>query len=182
MRGLGRRLSEAHTLNFRHQDGILDLIRRDGSVDHLPFGDLALSDWGFVYERCVGDALSNDGWSIEYRGLSKGYRDGGLDLKLTRDHETVYAQCKYMSRNRLGKQAVEHILYKASAGLMREYAGEKLNFWLVIPSIEMAFTSKLREGKRVFPVADHFMFHNNTQNYCRLQIREIDVPDLSRVA
>lgn len=45
----------------------------------------------------VGGLLENDGWRVNYHGIKKGRRDGGVDLICEKDGATALIQCKYKS-------------------------------------------------------------------------------------
>lgn len=49
---------------------------------------------GDNYEKQVGSYFENQGYSVEYRGLIYGKKDGGIDLIAKKEKETLLIQCK----------------------------------------------------------------------------------------
>lgn len=178
---LRRDLLSARYLEFDCDSKALTLIDSSGASDTLPYATISPGGWGYVYERWVGQHLFDNGWEVVYRGLELGVRDGGLDLELKKGDSKVYAQCKLTKKKKIGKMQAEHILYEASSGLMREYSGAKMKFWLIVPSIEMAFGRKVIKGKSSFPIAEYILSKNELQDYCSLEIRELSNEHILRV-
>lgn len=99
------------------------------------------SDKGFLYEKYVGMFYESKGYSVEYRGLEKGFFDGGIDLIVSNENEVLYIQCKFKT---ITKSALENILYKASSLLFedaKKYSSkdivknrQKTQFRIAIPS------------------------------------------------
>ncbi|MCV2884350.1 restriction endonuclease [Aestuariibacter sp. AA17] len=142
----------------------------------IRYADLKPSDWGYIYEKYVSQSLAEDGYTVAEHGLEKGFNDGGIDLIAEKGGESIFIQCKYAYSSKFSRQKIEWILYKASSYLAKVYTGEKLNFWLVIPSLNKAFSSrKNKSGKKVYPMAEYFLSHNFTQSKVRLCIKEIDM-------
>lgn len=181
MQGLAKRL-KAGRLSASFATGV-EIIDESGAViEQIAPDTLAISDWGIVYERWVGLELEREGWEIDYRGLSLGWSDQGIDLIATRDSVTRYLQCKFLTRT-LGKQQIEELLYKASGFLTKQELVKGDVFELVVPSIEAAFP--LRRKKNKPPQQNwlkaRFLSHNHTQNRIRLSITEIPMDLGSRV-
>jgi hypothetical protein len=84
MKGLGRRLRSGR-MTIDAINKIIQIYSNDSLIDHLGYDELSASDWGFVYERHVGQFLEDSGYSVEYQGLSKGLLDRGIDLIATKD-------------------------------------------------------------------------------------------------
>jgi Holliday junction resolvase-like predicted endonuclease len=177
MKGLGKRL----------RGGILDidpaaqrlLIRsRAGDVlDSIPYQDLGGPDWGYVYEAFVAQELNDRGYDVQYVGLSAGYTDGGIDLVARRASETAFVQCKYMMESKINPQRMERLLYSASSFIQRSLSEEKCQFWLVVPSLERAFSRrKSKNGKSSFPLIEYFLSKNDSQSRVQLLIHEIPMP------
>lgn len=172
MKGLGRRLRNG-TLSIEPDSELIRIIS-DTEEDIIKYSELKGSDWGYVYERHVAQHLVDKGYSVSEHGLAKGFGDGGIDLIAEHSEKTAYIQCKYTTSSKLGRQKIEWILYKASSYLAKTYRGNQLEFWLVIPSFEAAFSSiKSPLGRHIYPMADYFLSHNNTQSKVRLAIKEI---------
>lgn len=49
---------------------------------------------GKMYERYIGYIYEKDGYEVEYRGIEKGLKDGGIDLVCRKKGETRLIQCK----------------------------------------------------------------------------------------
>lgn len=173
MQGLGKRLKVGQ-LKVHHQRGV-DIINEVGViVDKIAAELMTPSDWGIVYERWVGQELEKDGWEVDYRGLSLGFRDQGIDLIASLGSRTRYLQCKFQSQP-ISKQEIEQILYKGSSFLSKQLLARHDVFELVVPSIDTAFPPKRKKGK--LPQQnwqkEKFLSHNQTQNRIRLAITEI---------
>ena len=127
------------------------------------YADLDSSDWGYVYEKYVGQKYEEEGFQVEYLGLKNGFLDGGMDLIISKDEFKAYIQCKFSIKFRscFGKQKIEWILYKASSFLSKQYKDKKLNFWLVIPSLAL-----IRKE-----LQDYFLSKNNLQDKVKLEIK-----------
>lgn len=52
---------------------------------------------GREFEEYIGEALEMENWEIDYNGINKGKKDGGIDLIGKRGSETSLIQCKYRS-------------------------------------------------------------------------------------
>ncbi|WP_298690503.1 restriction endonuclease [uncultured Sulfuricurvum sp.] len=60
---------------------------------------------GRLYELKVGEHFENEGYAVEYRGISLGKRDGGIDLIARKEAEVILIQCKNWKGNIKIKQA-----------------------------------------------------------------------------
>lgn len=60
---------------------------------------------GRLYELRVGEHFENEGYEVEYRGISLGKRDGGIDLIARKEAEIILIQCKNWKGNIKIKQA-----------------------------------------------------------------------------
>ena len=49
---------------------------------------------GNNYEKMVGNYFENEGYYVEYRGLTHGKKDGGIDLIAKKENEVLLIQCK----------------------------------------------------------------------------------------
>lgn len=145
MQGLAKRL-KAGQLRVHHQQGV-EVINENGLiVDQISAELMKPSDWGIVYERWVGQKLEKDGWEVDYRGLSLGFCDQGIDLVASLGTRTRYIQCKFKAKS-ISKQQIEQILYKGSSFLSRQMLARHDVFELVVPSIDMAFPPKRKKDK-----------------------------------
>lgn len=145
-------------------------------IDTIAYGELASTDWGYIYERHVGQCLEKNGFEVDPRGLTNGFMDGGIDIVASKGEQRVFIQCKHAAVGKLSKQKIEWILYKSSAFLDKEYNGEKLTFWLVVPSLQLAFAkARSKNRKSEYPMASYFLSMNAMQSKVKLEIREIDM-------
>lgn len=172
MKGLAKRL-KAGSLTVHHQRGV-EIIDDTGLViDQIAGGLMTFSEWGIVYERWVGLALERDGWEVDYRGLSLGLCDQGIDLVACQGAKTRFIQCKFLTRA-FGKQQIEQILYKGSTFLSKQNLAPQDVFELIVPSIETAFPTRIKKNKpQQNLLKARFLSHNRTQNRIRLDITEI---------
>lgn len=134
----------------------------------FPYSEIDFDDWGYVYEKYVGQKFEEEGYQVEYIGLKNGFRDGGMDIIISKDDFKAYIQCKYSSKSKacFGKQRIEWILYKASSFLSKQYKDRKLNFWLVIPTLQL-IKKDLQE---------YFLSKNNYQDMVKLELKAIPMP------
>jgi hypothetical protein len=175
MKGLGRKLRSGR-MAIDATNKVIQIYSDDDLVNQIRYDELSASDWGFVYERHVGQFLEDSGYLVEYQGLSKGLLDRGIDLIATKDEQKIYIQCKHALSSRLSRTKIEWILYNASGFLHSNYDGEKLFFWLVVPSKLSAFArKKSKNGRDIYPVADYFLSKNNFQSKVKLEIHEVDM-------
>ncbi|MDF3934335.1 hypothetical protein [Pseudomonas citronellolis] len=173
MKGLARRL-RAGRLLVHYRTGV-EIVDASGAViDRVEVERMAPSDWGIVYERWVGLELEKEGWEVDYRGLSLGLLDEGIDLVALQGPRTRYLQCKFLSQA-IGKQDLEQILYKGSGFLSKQALSPDDVFELVVPSIDKAFPPKRKRNNQLQPNWQkiRFLSHNQTQNRIRLEITEI---------
>lgn len=181
MQGLAKRLKVGR-LSVSFATGVAITDESGAVIDQIAPETMATPDWGIVYERWVGLELEREGWEIDYRGLSLGWSDQGIDLIATRKSVTRYLQCKFLTRS-LGKQQIEQLLYNASGFLTKQELVRGDVFELVVPSIEAAFPSKHKKNKpeQQNSLKARFLSHNYTQNRIRLGITEIPMDLGSRV-
>jgi len=145
-------------------------------IDTIFPTELKRSDWGAVYERCVGLHYELLGYSVDYHGARLGYFDGGVDLIAVRDGETRFIQCKLKLSSAISKSQIEWILYKASSLLHKQAVGSRQIFELVVPSIQLAFPTKCasRSGRTKPNLAMlAFLARNQVQDRVCLAITEI---------
>lgn len=175
MQGLAKRL-KAGRLRIHQQRGV-EVVNETGLiVDQIAAERMTPSDWGVVYERWVGQELEKSGWEVNYRGLSLGFCDQGIDLVAFLGPKTRYLQCKFQAQP-ITKQQIEQILYKGSSFLSKQRLARHDLFELVVPSIEAAFPLKRKKDKS--PQQNwqmvRFLSQNQTQNRIRLAITEISM-------
>lgn len=111
----------------------VELIDNQNKIcGEIKFKNVSPELWGAFFERYVGSIYENQGYKVEYRGIEKGFFDGGIDLIcLKRNECKILVQCKFGSSN-LGKQKIEQILSKAGETIFREFKNEKLKFVLAL--------------------------------------------------
>ena len=138
------------------------------TIHEYLYSDLESSDWGYIYEKYVGQKYEEEGFQVEYLGLKKGFLDGGMDIIISKDDFKVYIQCKFSTKSRayFGKQKIEWILYKASSFLSKQYKDKKLNFWLVIPSLALIKKE----------LQDYFLSKNDLQDKVKLELKAVPMP------
>lgn len=159
--------------------GILEIDRHNRSINitsktnhnnitRIPYSDITPYDWGYIYEKFVGQKYELEGYHVEHLGLTKGFLDGGMDILISKDDFHAYIQCKFSNKSNVcfGKQKIEWILYKASSYLFKQYKGIKLNFWLVVPTLDL-ITQKLQS---------YILSKNNMQYMVKIELKEIPMP------
>ena len=110
----------------------------DSTSKIIPYSEINPSNWGYIYERFVGQKYESEGYSVEQVGLKKGFLDGGIDIVVSKENFKAFLQCKFSTSDRmLGKQKIEWVLYNASSFLAKAYEGKRLNLWLVVPCLGM---------------------------------------------
>ena len=154
-------------LEIDHNSRVVRIISKTGSrtVHEYQYSDLDSDDWGYVYEKYIGQKYEEEGFHVEYLGLQKGFLDGGMDIVISKDDFKAYIQCKFSTKSRacFGKQKIEWILYKASSFLSKQYKDKKLNFWLVVPTLAL-IKKELQE---------YFLSKNNIQDKVKLELKAI---------
>lgn len=149
----------------------------------IPYDKISASDWGYVYEKYVGQILEKEGFKVSYNGF-RGFSDGGIDLIAEKEESITFIQCKYSETKKLGKSQIDHILYKASKRLLLEYhdGNKKLAFALFVHSKEENFRRKAPKGfvnpytssvNTDYPWLQYFLSHNHTQNLVKVGFREV---------
>jgi hypothetical protein len=173
MRGLGKRLLAGH-LAVHYETGVTVLDEKGGAIDLICVRDMGSSDWGFVYERWVGLELERQGWEVDYRGLTLGLLDNGIDLVAFREGKTRYLQCKFI-HTPFGRQMIERVLYNGSQYLHKRELCRGDLYELVVPYIDKAFPAIQKKGRA--PVENvqkrRFLGHNQSQSRIRLVVTEI---------
>ncbi len=144
----------------------------------IPYATLKPSEWGYLYEKYVGQYFEEKGYSIEYVGLTKGFLDGGIDLIARANNKSYFIQCKYQIKNKLSKSKVENILHKAGNTISKMEHSRNDVFALVVPNKDSVFrkiklTSNSLIAKYEFPVYDYFLSKNDTQSQIKLEILEV---------
>ena len=154
-------------LEIDHNSRVVRIISKTGSctIHKYQYSDLDSSDWGYIYEKYVGQKYEEEGFQVKYLGLHKGFLDGGMDIVISKDDFKAYIQCKFSTKSCacFGKQKIEWILYKASSFLSKQYKDKKLNFWLVVPTLAL-IKKELQE---------YFLSKNNIQDKVKLELKAI---------
>lgn len=133
--------------------------------------------WGPVYEVFTGESFEREGYSVVYRGATLGYVDGGIDLVASKGSELLFLQCKHGKI--AGRQRIETMLYAASSFLHGQYAGDRLQFRIVVPSISAAFAVERRVKGRVdvdLRWYRYLMSKNDVQKKVRIEVLELPMP------
>lgn len=149
---------------------VIRIISKTGNytIHEYQYSDLESSDWGYIYEKYVGQKYEQEGYHVEYLGLKTGFFDGGMDMIISNDNFKAYIQCKFSTKPSacFEKQKIERILYKASSFLSKQYKDKKLNFWLVVPSLALIKKE----------LQDYFLSKNNFQDKVKLELKAIPMP------
>lgn len=151
----------------------------------LPYDKLKVSDWGYVYEKYVGQVLEDEGYEVNYHGLQKGFLDRGIDLIAIKDTQMNFVQCKY-TRSAISKSQIEWILNKASNLLYEKYKKHnlKLYFILIVNKKDECFSKRKPKNFRLnftdiskveYPILQYFLDHNYVQDKIKLEVREIEM-------
>lgn len=71
------------------------------------------SNWeiGKMYERFIGYIYEQDGYTVEYIGIEKGFEDLGRDLICRKNGKTLVVQCKYWASYKEIREAHINQLY-----------------------------------------------------------------------
>ena len=144
----------------------------------IPYAALEANNWGYLYEKFVGQYFEEKGYSVEYVGLTKGFVDGGIDLIARSKDKRYFIQCKYLMKSKLTKSKIENILYKAGNTISNMDHSRNDTFALVVPDKDLAF-SKIKKknnsliAKYEYPLYDYFLTKNHTQEQIRLEVLEI---------
>jgi hypothetical protein len=149
----------------------------------IDYESLNPSDWGYVFEKFVGQVLEDEGWEIDYHGLKNGFLDRGIDLIAYKNGAINAIQCKYVT-SFISKSRIEWILYNASKLLDETCFKYPKNtfFTLIVSDIDLSFSKKKRKNfkltfsdvsKTEYPLLQYFLDHNHVQDKIKLQFREI---------
>lgn len=99
----------------RNQKALENYLHKKHSKSHI----------GKMYERYVGYLYEKDGYSVEYRGIKMGLKDGGIDLICRKRGEILLVQCKNWKQESIIYE--KHIcqLYGASRFYDKDYIQEE---------------------------------------------------------
>ena len=81
---------------------------------------------GKMYERYIGYIYEKDGYEVEYRGIEKGLKDGGIDLVCRKKGETKLIQCKCWNQESTIYE--KHICQLYGASIFYDKCNEKKIF------------------------------------------------------
>lgn len=151
----------------------------------LSYDKLKDSDWGYIYEKYVGQILEEEGYKVNYHGLEKGWLDRGIDLIALKDNHMYFVQCKY-TLGKISKNKIDWILYKSSSLLLQKYKSQnnKMFFLLVVNNKDECFSRRklknfrlnfIETSKEEYPVLQYFLNHNYIQDKVKLVFREIEM-------
>ncbi len=123
------------------QRRMLELVGVNGTRDvEIPYDDLSSTDWGYVFERVVGCFYESQGYTVHQRGIELQLLDRGIDIVAEIPDQTeAFIQCKSGGK-RLGKQAIEKILYAGGNFIHQHRRHKRSELILAVPSIEGAIT------------------------------------------
>lgn len=156
-----------------------------GAEAFIYYESLNDSDWGFIYEKFVGQTLEDEGYDVDYNGLNAGFLDRGIDLIAYKNGKANFIQCKYGNKF-ITKSRIEGILYKASNILKEnsERYPKKICFILIVNKKEKAFSKRKSKSFKLnftdvskveYPMLQYFLDHNHIQNKVKLDFREIEM-------
>ncbi|EBV5760948.1 restriction endonuclease [Salmonella enterica subsp. enterica serovar Enteritidis] len=160
MKGIGTVL-QAGYLKLDHSMKTYSVLTENTLLFTGHFADLDPHGWGSLCEKFTGQAFEAEGYEVEYRGLTAGFNDGGIDLILRKENDTIFVQCKHAFKSSLSCNSIENILYKAGNYISRNMPTNRVHLWLVVPDV------KSIKWKR------YFLRHNTTQNKVKLSFVEI---------
>lgn len=124
--------------------------------------DLSPADLGYAFERLVGRALEDRGYTVDYRGLRLKMLDGGIDLiAIAPSREVCFYQCKATSQN-IGPQEVERILYKAGNFIAKQTFDPPCHLVLAVVDRAVISAKAMQRWSR----------HNSLQNRVQLRVEE----------
>ena len=148
----------------------------DGQIIY-PFDKIKNSEWGYVYEKFVGQILESEGFKVTYNGFN-GFTDDGIDLIAEKGNAITFIQCKYSQTKKLSKSHINEILFKASKKLSEAYRekDKQLAFALVVHCTESNFRrTPLKEdpNKQEYPWLHYFKSQDRRYPDLRVGFREI---------
>ena len=167
----------------------IDAIEKKINIGEKPlvlsYNQLKDTDWGYVYEKYVGQILEDEGYDVKFNGLEFGFLDRGIDLIASKDNCIYFIQCKF-SKGLISKSQIEWIFYKASRKLYENYKQHHKNiyFVLIVNNIDANFSQKKSKkfqltfsdmSKVKYPILQYFLDHNHIQDKVKLQVREIEM-------
>lgn len=87
-----------YTYNLEAKGGLVGHLTYDITGTSIFFSDLEKhkrkNNSGNSYEKFIGSKYESKDYHVEYNGIEKGVKDGGLDLIATKKDKLVLVQCK----------------------------------------------------------------------------------------
>jgi Restriction endonuclease len=116
---------------------VLELVGRDGTRGvEISYDRLSPADWGYVYERVVGCYFEDQGYTVQQRGIELQMLDRGIDIVAELPGQIeAFIQCKSGGK-RLGKQALEVILYAGGNFIHQHRRYRRSELILAVPCIK----------------------------------------------
>lgn len=159
----------------------IDVVQRQLVIDgqlRIAYEKVCPDDWGYVYEKYVGQELEVKGFKVTYHGLLNTMKDGGVDLITEKGNWVTFIQCKYSAKKKLSKSHIENIHYKASKKLLEAHKTDerRLAFALIVHSKADNFRRAPLAGdpnKTEYPWLAHFLRHNATQSNVKFGFKEV---------
>ncbi|HGM5373143.1 TPA: hypothetical protein ACKP0G_000795 [Serratia marcescens] len=105
MKGIGTVLKAGY-LKLDHSMRTYSVLTENSLFFTDHFADLDPHGWGSLYEKFTGQAFEAKCYEVEYRGLTAGFNDGGIDLILRKGNDTIFAQCKYAFKSSLSRNSI----------------------------------------------------------------------------
>ena len=117
----------------KQAQSIIDLYKpKELTKDELEI----IKQYGDDFEREVGNYYEAQGYTVEYRGLELGFKDGGIDLIATKPDELILIQCKYWKK----KNSITPNMVKEFYGSCHFYLNKTEN--IISPTCIYAVTTK----------------------------------------
>lgn len=160
----------------------IDTLQRQLVIDgqlKIAYEKVCSDDWGYIYEKFVGQELEKQGFKVTYHGLLNTMRDGGVDLIAEKGDWMTYIQCKYSAKKKkLSKSHIEKIHFKASKKLLEAHnaGGKRLAFALMVHSKADSFRrAPLADdpNKIMYPWLAYFLRYNQEQNKVKFGFKEV---------
>ncbi len=89
MRGIGKILTNGE-LFVDWSTNTFQVISHNEPVYVQSLDILDVHGWGSLYEKYVGQFYQKQGYNVIFHGLTKGFRDGGIDLIMNKGSDAIY--------------------------------------------------------------------------------------------
>jgi hypothetical protein len=103
---------------------------------------------GDLFESEVGQWLRRKGWTVQYRGIVRGFLDGGIDLVCRKARQVLVIQCKCFRWKNVVKTPVLKQLEEDTARFMDENGGVSIGIRPLILTTSRLSGNARRYAKR----------------------------------